>query len=150
VSGETFPDIRHWIFKPHLDQSRMSQHCEHDRPQRTELQLIAGVQGGRWRPVFGRRPKVSYAEHDRGEPSYVTGSQRIASCEPHFHGATGRQMHAGQARGQRRRVIGDDDVVREDERRPIGTRMVRDRPSFIDHQQLPVGGPLRGDAGWSH
>ena len=143
MSGQTFPDVRHRIFKTQLDQSRMSKHCEHDRTQRTQLQLVAGVQGGRWRPVFGRRPKVSGAEHDGGEPSHVTGAQRIASCEPHFHGATGRQMYAGQARGQRRRVVGDDDVVRADERRKIGARTVRDRPSLIDDEQPPVRRPLR-------
>ena len=36
-------------------------------------------------------------------------------------------MDAGQARGQRRRVVGDDEVVRADERRKIGARTVRDR-----------------------
>jgi hypothetical protein len=74
----------------------------------------------------------------------------MASCEPHFHGVTGRQMHAGQARGQCRRVIGDDDVVREDEGRKIGTRTVRDRASLIDDEQPPVVRPLPGYAGWNH
>jgi hypothetical protein len=68
------------------------------------------MQAGWRRPVFGRRAEVSGAERNRGEASHIMRFQRIAAGQPNLHGSAGRQMHAGQARGQRRRVVGDDEV----------------------------------------
>jgi hypothetical protein len=128
----------------------MCEHVQHERTQRTQAQLVPGMQNGRGRPVFGRSPKIASTEDDGGKTSDVPGHYRIASSEPYLHGASGRHMYAGEARRQCRGIIGHDDIARAHEGLKISASTVRDRPSFIDDEKPRVPRPLRRYAGGDH
>jgi hypothetical protein len=48
-------------------------------------------------------------------------------------------MDAGETRGQRRRVVGHDDVAFANERRKVSARTVLDRSPLIDDEQPAFG-----------
>jgi hypothetical protein len=104
----------------------------------------------RMRPVFGGRPKVTGAEHERREPRDVFRQQRVSPRKPHFDGGPGGGVDAGEARRQRRGVVRHDDVAVMDETWKVGPRTMRDRSILIDDEKLRVRCALNRYGGRDH
>lgn len=117
---------------------------------RPQLQAIAGRERWRRRTILGPRAEVSLAEDDGREGVDVLGGQRCASGKADFDLCAGRLMHAAEARGQRRRIVGDHQVAwaqKLDEPRPTG---VRDAALRVDDEQPRVARPLNRQVRCDH
>jgi len=125
-------------------------HAQHDGTERSKLKCVAATQDGRVRPVFGRRAKVTGAEHDGRKACHAFRRQRIPRREPQFDGAACRQMNAEQACRQRRCVVRNDDIALADKIRKGRPRMMRHGAVLIDDEQLRIGGALNRNARVHH
>ena len=76
------------------------------RNERAELEPVA-CRKSRWRrAVLGQHAMIAGAECDRDKARGIT--KRDPTCEPDLDWFAARPMHPVQARGQSRRVVGDD------------------------------------------
>jgi hypothetical protein len=79
------------------------------RNERAELEPVARRKL-RWRrAVLGQHAMIAGAECDRDKARGIT--KRDPTGEPYLDGFAARAMHPAQARGQSRRVVGDDEVA---------------------------------------
>jgi hypothetical protein len=79
--------------------------------QWAEHQTIAGRHGRRWWAVLRPQPEVAEAEEHGCKEDNAVDVQRLASCEARFDAAPRWHMPPGEAGGDRRRVVRDDEVA---------------------------------------
>jgi hypothetical protein len=79
--------------------------------ERTEGQTIPWPER-RWRrTVFRSDMKVACAEDNGCKPSHGIRHQRVATCQPYLDFSAASLMGPAKARGQRRRIVRDDEVT---------------------------------------
>ena len=73
--------------------------------KRPEKQRVAGVEI-RWkRAIFRARAKIAFSKHDRGKAANIARVKRAAPRKPDFDRASGGNVPACEAGGQRRGVV---------------------------------------------
>jgi hypothetical protein len=89
----------------------MPAQAAHRCAQRPQREHIARREHRRQGAILGGRAVVAFAEDQRGKVPNVFGIERASLCEAHFDIPSTRDMHAAKARGQRRRIVGDDEIA---------------------------------------
>ena len=102
--------------------------------ERAELELISRREQRRRRAVLRQHAMIACAENDRDKSRGITEGQPAG--EPCLDGFVSWVVHALQARGQRRRVVGDDEVGRLEQGGQGGARQMRDHAVMVGDEQL--------------
>ena len=97
---ETLPDFARRTIEANCNQARVIQQARHGRTERPQDDPVAGGQRRRLRPILGSHSKISRAEHHRREVVDPIGVERAAARQPHFDGATRRQVRSEETGGQ--------------------------------------------------
>ncbi len=120
--------------EPDRDEPRMPEEALDDRRQRPEENTVAGREARRRGPVLGPRAVVAGTEGDGDEARRVV--KRAPRGEAKLDRRAAFRMRAAEARGQGRRVVGDNEVARPKQRRQIGARRVAEPAARVDGEKL--------------
>jgi hypothetical protein len=108
------------------------------RAQGAEDEPVAGRERRRHGAVFGARAEVARAEDDGAEAINVFGLERGAGGESHFDSRSRSRVNAPQARGERRGVVGDDEVSAAQVFDEGGARRVADSAARVNDEEFGV------------
>lgn len=138
MASQPGPDRLRRSREAQRDEARMTEQSDHPRIEGAEHEPVAGRKQGRWRTLFGALAKVAAAEHHRAEVAHVVGCERVPAGKPHFDRRAARGMEPVQARGQGRRVVRDQQVVRPQQIDEACPREMAEPPARVDREQPRV------------
>ena len=144
------PDLIGRTVEGHKHESGMAQDGFDRRGERPEDKPVAAAEQRRRRPIFRADPPVAGAEDNRGKPADVIGAERRAPGEAELDRCRRRQMDAGKAGGNGRRVIGDHEIARPQQPDKGRAPSMGDASLRIDGQKLGVLRTLDRFAGGKH
>src|SRR5215469_11851633 len=150
MSREPGPDGVRRSVESKSDEPRMTQDGLDIRREGSEDQPIAWRQQRRRWTVFRAAAPVALAEDDGGKPMDVGGAERCPPGETDLDRRSRRQMDAGKAGRQGRRVVGDHEIARAQELDEIRAQAVPDAPGPIDRQKLRISRALDRLTGAKH